>query len=222
MTWSLFKLKTERLYHGGIWRWTFWMHKRLPHLQTLRSSPALWMFTMLTQKLISKWYASTTWNSRLQCSLDKFTFRAWLNRNHGLFSRKLQWHNLDIKTWSLPRAQPPPTALLGSQHSAWCISQVQIKPKLRSEDLAASSVEHDLRKKRFHSNLDGYCTGWTPKLHTFGIEMPECSKEKKVTWVSHKNLKTQKKMHIKKVWQILYKNLHKKACVPPGWVDRCC
>lgn len=27
-------------------------------------------------------------------------------------------------------------------------------------------------------------------------------------------------MHIKKVWQILYKNLHKKACVPPvEWTD---
>lgn len=82
-------------------------------------------------------------NAHLQCSLDKFTFRAWLYRNLEIFYRRGQWCThfffLNIKT----RSSPHPTALLGSQHSAWCISQVQIKSKLQSQK--GSSSVHKTR-----------------------------------------------------------------------------
>lgn len=138
-------------------------------------------------------------NAQLQHSLDRFTFRE-LNRNRGLCFFFLvvvvidEEHNDPI----LPHPRPhpfPQTALLGSQHSARCISQVQNENlQVKSPNRCSSAFKKTRRREEnvCVSGVDGYCTVSTPTLHTFGIGMPECSEEKKVTWVSHKNLKNQK------------------------------
>lgn len=96
-------------------------------------------------------------------------------------------------------------------------------------------VSHTAWKLEQSPGLHPYIHGWKmylqekqsnkqikkPKLHTSGCQDVKKLNNKKVTWVSHlKKIQNKNKCILKKVRQILYKNLHKKACAPPQREDR--
>lgn len=121
---------TGLVHHRGTWRRTFPMHIRLPPVRTEQLSAA-----DASVLLVNAHHADAEANFQMICTNYTKGFQTEMHDCSLLWINSLSEIDL-IETEDFlqnntmthsRRLDHPPTALLGSPHSAWCISQVQRK-----------------------------------------------------------------------------------------------